>query len=256
MSTTFRILLLAGLVICAVATALVRKPMRAVIIYMAYSIIMSVVWLLLESPDLAITEAAVGAGITGILFFLTLRRINLIDKDAEHEYYAVKALQARVYLWRGKNEDILVQLWLHGGLDLSEQLQKEPPERPAENVSAHPTPRRDRTLVEQGVHRSLRLYNVLAGLLCGVLSALMLLTAADLPPCGSDTAPTVNEVARRYVEQGTEETGAVNTVAGMILDYRAFDTLGESFVLFTAMCAVTILLIGDSEVGNCNLFST
>ena len=41
--------------------------------------------LLLESPDLAITEAAVGAGITGILFFLTLRRINLIDKDAEHE---------------------------------------------------------------------------------------------------------------------------------------------------------------------------
>ena len=56
MSTTFRILLLAGLVICAVATALVRKPMRAVIIYMAYSIIMSVVWLLLESPDLAITD--------------------------------------------------------------------------------------------------------------------------------------------------------------------------------------------------------
>ena len=68
------------------------------------------------------------------------------------------------------------------------------------------------------------------------------MTAADLPPYGSDTAPTVNEVAQRYVEQGTEETGAVNTVAGMILDYRAFDTLGESFVLFTAMCAVTILL--------------
>ena len=83
---------------------------------------------------------------------------------------------------------------------------------------------------------------MLAGLLCVVLSALMLLTAADLPPYGSDTAPTVNEVAQRYVEQGTQETGAVNTVAGMILDYRAFDTLGESFVLFTAMCAVTILL--------------
>lgn len=140
------------------------------------------------------------------------------------------------------SEPSLVQLWLHGGLDLSEQLQKEPPERPAENVSAHPTPRRDRTLVEQGVHRSLRLYNVLAGLLCVVLSALMLLTAADLPPYGSDTAPTVNEVAQRYVEQGTQETGAVNTVAGMILDYRAFDTLGESFVLFTAMCAVTMLM--------------
>ena len=63
------------------------------------------------------------------------------------------------------SEPSLVQLWLHGGLDLSEQLQKEPPECPAENVSAHPTPHRDRTLVEQGVHRSLRLYNALAGLL-------------------------------------------------------------------------------------------
>ena len=39
-----------------------------------------------------------------------------------------------------------------------------------------------------------------------------------------------------------EETGAVNIVAGMILDYRAFDTLGESNVLFTAVCAVMLLL--------------
>jgi len=40
-----------------------------------------VVWILLESPDLAITEAAVGAGVTSILFFLTLRQLNLIDLD-------------------------------------------------------------------------------------------------------------------------------------------------------------------------------
>ena len=82
MSTVFRLLLLAGLLVCAIATALVKKPLRAVIIYMAYSIIMSVIWILLEAPDLALTEAAVGAGITGILFFLTLRRI---DRDADVE---------------------------------------------------------------------------------------------------------------------------------------------------------------------------
>ena len=84
-STVFRLLLLAGLLVCAVATALVKKPLRAVIIYMAYSIIMSVIWILLEAPDLALTEAAVGAGITGILFFLTLRRIDRIDRDADVE---------------------------------------------------------------------------------------------------------------------------------------------------------------------------
>ena len=81
MMTTFRIILLTGLVICAIATAVVKKPMQAVIIYMAYSVIMSIIWIMLESPDLAITEAAVGAGITSILFFLTLRRIDLVDKD-------------------------------------------------------------------------------------------------------------------------------------------------------------------------------
>lgn len=83
--TVFRILLLTGLLVCAIATACTKKPMQAVIIYMAYSVIMSVVWILLESPDLAITEAAVGAGVTSILFFLTLRQLNLIDRDREKQ---------------------------------------------------------------------------------------------------------------------------------------------------------------------------
>ena len=43
---------------------------------------MSVIWIILESPDLAITEAAVGAGVTTLLFFITLKRIHaVIDSD-------------------------------------------------------------------------------------------------------------------------------------------------------------------------------
>ena len=79
------ILLLVFILACAVAVSLTKDLLTSIIIFMAQSTAMSVVWILLRSPDLAITEAAVGAGITGILFFLTLRRINLIDKDAEHE---------------------------------------------------------------------------------------------------------------------------------------------------------------------------
>lgn len=79
--TVFRILLLISLVICAIATALSKRVMTAVIVFTSYSIIMAVVWLLLRSPDLAITEAAVGAGVNGVLFFLTLRKLHLIDKD-------------------------------------------------------------------------------------------------------------------------------------------------------------------------------
>ena len=83
MMTFFRLVLLVGLIVCAAATALTKKPMQAVIIYMAYSVIMSVIWIMLESPDLAITEGAVGAGITSLLFFLTLKKIHAIDARNE-----------------------------------------------------------------------------------------------------------------------------------------------------------------------------
>ena len=82
----FRIILLVLLIICAIATAVSKKTLTAVIIYMSYSLIMSVIWVLLESPDLAITEAAVGAGVDTVLFFVALKRIHLIDtEDPEDE---------------------------------------------------------------------------------------------------------------------------------------------------------------------------
>ena len=74
-------LLLILLVICAVAVSAQRKLLAAVIIFMSYSMIMSIVWLLLRAPDLAITEAAVGAGITSVLFFIALRRLGLLKRS-------------------------------------------------------------------------------------------------------------------------------------------------------------------------------
>ncbi len=75
----FKIILLILLIVCAVCVNLTKRLVQAVVVFMAYSTIMAVVWTLLESPDLAITEAAVGAGVTSILFFLTLRKLG----DAE-----------------------------------------------------------------------------------------------------------------------------------------------------------------------------
>ena len=86
------------------------------------------------------------------------------------------------------------------------------------------------------------LYSVMAVAVCLAIIWVLLETAAYLPPFGSPDNPANNEVSRRYIEDGMQETGAVNIVAGMILDYRAFDTLGESNVLFIAACAVLILL--------------
>ena len=86
------------------------------------------------------------------------------------------------------------------------------------------------------------LYIIAAVVICVSIIVLLVSTAAELPPYGSPNNPANNEVSQRYIEKGMEETGAVNIVAGMILDYRAFDTLGESNVLFIAAVTVLILL--------------
>ncbi len=52
---------------------------------MAYSLLMSILWILLQSPDLAITEAAGGAGVTSVLFFITLKKIHAIRGDEEDD---------------------------------------------------------------------------------------------------------------------------------------------------------------------------
>lgn len=92
-----------------------------------------------------------------------------------------------------------------------------------------------------------KLYKAVSILFCVFLMALLLVTISYLPATGAADKPVNNEVAARYIENGLEETGAVNIVSGMILDYRAFDTLGESHVLFTATITVLILLRLDKN---------
>ena len=71
--------LLLFLIGCALAVSITRNLLTSVIIYTCFSMVMCIIWITLESPDLAITEAAVGTGITSLLYFLTLKKIHAID---------------------------------------------------------------------------------------------------------------------------------------------------------------------------------
>ncbi len=94
-----------------------------------------------------------------------------------------------------------------------------------------------------------RVYQVMSVILCLGIISVLLWTIAYLPVFGNAGNPDNNEVSARYIERGLQETGAVNIVTGMILDYRAFDTFGESCVLFIASCCVLVLLRIDKESG-------
>ncbi len=80
MTEIFKVILLVALIVCAIAVNVTRGLLQSVVIFMAYSSVMSLVWMLMESPDLAITEAAVGAGLSTILFLLTLRKLRKVDE--------------------------------------------------------------------------------------------------------------------------------------------------------------------------------
>ena len=90
--------------------------------------------------------------------------------------------------------------------------------------------------------KQIKLYWALSAAVTLVLAAVFLVVALELPAFGDPSAPALNEVSERYLERGAEETGAVNAVTGMILDYRAFDTFGESAVLFAAASSTILLL--------------
>lgn len=105
----------------------------------------------------------------------------------------------------------------------------------------HPAPKKRRHRPGRLRHELL-IYRVLSGVVTLILAVIFLAVVFCLPRFGAADAPAVNEVSQRYLEQGVEETGAVNAVTGMILDYRAFDTFGESAVLFAAAVSTLLLL--------------
>jgi len=77
------VLLLVFVIACALAVSFTKNLLASIVIFMLQSLAMSVIWILLESPDLAITEAAVGAGVTSLLFFVALKKIHAISTEAE-----------------------------------------------------------------------------------------------------------------------------------------------------------------------------
>ena len=81
----FELILLGFILICALAVSFSKNLLNSILIYMSFSLVMAIIWIFLESPDLAITEAAVGAGVTSLLFFVTLKKIHAMRKEDKED---------------------------------------------------------------------------------------------------------------------------------------------------------------------------
>ena len=136
--------------------------------------------------------------------------------------------------------------WDEGKFDFSEEIvgdlhEKDPEEKTEDVTWSHDTYK----ALEQKEEKFFNLiYPIISVLMAALLIFFMLRVVIDMPAFGrADTPANSSEVIKRYIEKGLEESGAINIVASVILDYRAFDTLGESHVLFTASVVVLVLLL-------------
>jgi uncharacterized MnhB-related membrane protein len=74
------VLIIIFLIVAALYIERTKDLLAAIIIFSAYSLAMSLLWLFLRTPDIALTEAAIGAGVTTVLFVAVLARTKRLEK--------------------------------------------------------------------------------------------------------------------------------------------------------------------------------
>lgn len=162
------IILLTLLVITAAAAVIVRQLMTSTLLLGVFSLLMAGAYVLLQAPDVAMTEAAVGAGISTVLLLAVLRRVGFVEKAVPHPVLPV------------------VVILIAGG-----------------------------------------------ALLYGTLG---------MPLFGDGAGPVHQHLAPYFIDHSFGDIAIPNIVTSILASYRGFDTLGEVFVVLTAVVAVMLLL--------------
>lgn len=163
------------LVVTALATVFLRDLFALIMVFGIYSLLSASFFLNLSAPDVALTESAIGAGITPILMLGTLA--------------LTRKAQAPV--------------------------------------------------VEKSKKKTL-----LPLIVVVVTGAALVYATLDVPYFGTPDAPAHNHVAPHYIDNSYEEIHIPNIVTSVLASYRGYDTLGETFVIFTAGLGVLALLGG------------
>jgi len=76
----------------------------------------------------------------------------------------------------------------------------------------------------------------------GILGFLLLFGSVDLPVVGDPESLPSKHISSHYLKNSLDETNTPNVVTAVLADYRGFDTLGETTVIFTAGIACWMLL--------------
>ena len=95
--------------------------------------------------------------------------------------------------------------------------------------------------------RSIRKFKVFTFILLAFMTAAFCFCSKYLPVIGDANAPANAHVSDYYIEHCKHDTGSDNIVSGTLADYRGFDTLFETSVMFVSGLVVTLILIDKKQ---------
>ena len=75
-----------------------------------------------------------------------------------------------------------------------------------------------------------------------IVGALLIYGTMDMPEWGDPNSPASTHVSPYYLRNNLEDTATPNVVTSVLADYRGYDTLGETTVIFTAGMGCILLL--------------
>ena len=231
-STIIQLLLVVFLIVSAIGVSVVKNLFIAVIIFMGYSSIMAIIWVFLAITRLGNYRSCCWGRGKQRFIFPHAEKSTRIKGNKGRLMHEQKTIWQKLKAWVDGEETLL-----HADDYIAKRGQKKPKQK-----------RKHLDFEELKANKTI--YGFLCVLIASVFIAIMLLVVTQLPTFGDPQDPANNEVMERYLEKGIEETGAINFVAGMILDYRAFDTFGEANVLFLAVIGVLLLLQKDEKNRN------
>ena len=195
---------LLGLALLWLAWRALTSPglFRAVVLFISFGLLMALVWLRLDAPDVALAEAAIGAGLTGAMLLEALAMLEAEEKQSDKERPAAISKNEGARRLSEKSPPPSSQLSLTGGEGAKGRLSGQPPGWP--------------------------LAPLLPPLLVTAAGLAYVLLSLPLP------APGLTE----SVSDKLADSGVGNAVTAVLINFRGYDTLLEMTVLFLALVAI------------------
>lgn len=206
------------LFITTIAILMNQKLIYNIILLSVFSLLISLIYLLMDAPDVAMTEVALGSCLSTCVL---LNMAKILEKrcDQSLQTESVNSLDSSLYANNTQLQDkIVTKEFNRLGLEKSNDI------------------RHKKTNIKHIANKFFAIS------LCVTLVITLIMIMDDLPKYGDHSSIAQNHISKYYLENTPNDIGIPSVVAAILASYRGYDTLGETTVILIAAVAVLTIL--------------